>query len=663
MAKPLEDTQLTEAEMNAIRQEAMEFAGIGLYRYKFDGTVIFMDRTALRLFGLEKMFSDPSQVVGTDISDLLVYIRPKRLLRDMIRETGQVHALEYPFKTLDGEERWLRNDSYLTRDPQTGEEIIQATIRDITPIKQAQERIARLNIVLRTIRHVNTLITRGRDRDKLLQSVCGILVETGSYASAWIAIFDESAALAAAAEAGLSHDFSHMLELLSKGDLPECGRRVLKQSEALAIQDPNPTCHNCPLAAKHGRQHRICVRLEHGGTIYGFLTASGPANLILEEERSLLIEVAADIALALHDADLEAKRTLAEKALRESEEHYRILAENARDVIWSAELSLRLTFISPSVEHLLGLTPEEMVGRQADQFLTPASRKLAREALAEELALERDGQANPARSRILELEQVSKRGSPVWTEVSLNFIRDELGRAVGLLGVTRDITPRKRAEQELKESFDNLRRTMEATVRAVAATAEKRDPYTAGHQERVARLAFAIAQEMDLSRDQLDATRVAATLHDIGKVSIPLDILNKPGPLTELEASFVKVHPQTAYEVLKTIPFPWPVAEIVLQHHERMNGSGYPAGLSGDEILLEARILGVADTVEAMAAHRPFRPAMGLQAALREISQNKGVLFDPRVAKACLTVFARKSFRFDHSAQPAAAPRPLAGPS
>ena len=211
----------------------------------------------------------------------------------------------------------------------------------------------------------------------------------------------------------------------------------------------------------------------------------------------------------------------------------------------------------------------------------------------------------------------------------------------------REITERKRVEEELRQSYEKLRRTLEGTVHALASTAEKRDPYTAGHQQRVTRLACAMAQEMGLPEEQIEGIRVAGTLHDMGKIYVPAEILNKPGRLTEMEMGLIKTHPQVGYDILKTIEFPWPVAQIVLQHHERMDGFGYPQRLSGEEILLEPRILAVADVVEAMSSHRPYRPAHGIDKALEEISQNRDVLYDPEVVDACLKLFTEKGFKFE----------------
>lgn len=208
-----------------------------------------------------------------------------------------------------------------------------------------------------------------------------------------------------------------------------------------------------------------------------------------------------------------------------------------------------------------------------------------------------------------------------------------------------EIENRKGVQHELEQSFENLKKVMHSTVKAIAMTVEKRDPYTSGHQHRVSALARAIAEEIGLSEDQTEGLYMAAAIHDIGKISLPAEILAKPVQLSSIELRLIQAHAQAGYDILKGVEFPWPIAEIVLQHHERMNGSGYPQGLSGDGILLEARIIGVSDVVETMASHRPYRPSIGMDKALEEIIQNKGTLYDAQVVDACLTVFNQKGFK------------------
>jgi len=199
---------------------------------------------------------------------------------------------------------------------------------------------------------------------------------------------------------------------------------------------------------------------------------------------------------------------------------------------------------------------------------------------------------------------------------------------------------------DLEKSEKRLQKTMEDTIYTIGKIAETRDPYTSGHQKSVSQIATFIAQEMKLPKDRIEGVRIASLVHDIGKISLPAEILNKPTKLSEIEYSLIKDHSQTGHDVLKSIEFPWPVARIVLQHHERLNGSGYPQGLKGEDILLEARIIGVADVIDAMSSHRPYRPAWGIDKALEEISKNKGILYDPKVVDACLKLFKRKELKF-----------------
>ncbi|MBZ0157765.1 MAG: HD domain-containing protein [Alphaproteobacteria bacterium] len=215
-----------------------------------------------------------------------------------------------------------------------------------------------------------------------------------------------------------------------------------------------------------------------------------------------------------------------------------------------------------------------------------------------------------------------------------------------ILEVFEDITDIRRAESCLKQSFEKLQRALEGTVSALAATVETRDPYTAGHQQRVARLAHAVGKEMGFSFCQVNGIRVAGILHDLGKIYVPAEILSKPGRLTEAEFNLIKTHPQVGYEILKNIEFEWSVAEIVLQHHERMDGTGYPLGLAGEQILMEARIIAVADVVETIHSHRPYRPAVGIEKALEEIERNRVTKYDPDVVDACLRLFQKEGFVF-----------------
>ncbi|MCL7488298.1 MAG: HD domain-containing protein [Desulfobulbaceae bacterium] len=224
--------------------------------------------------------------------------------------------------------------------------------------------------------------------------------------------------------------------------------------------------------------------------------------------------------------------------------------------------------------------------------------------------------------------------------------RGSNGEATAVVKVYNDITEQKKTEYELKQSMLQLRKNLAGTIQAMAMTVETRDPYTAGHQRRTSDIARNIARQMKLSRQEVDGIRMAGVIHDLGKICVPAEILSKPGKIGATEFSLIQNHPQTGYDILKGIEFNWPVAEIVRQHHERIDGSGYPFGLKGEQIRIEAKIIGVADVIEAMSSHRPYRPSLGINKAFSEIMTNSGTLYDADVVNATVDLFSRRKFDF-----------------
>jgi len=339
------------------------------------------------------------------------------------------------------------------------------------------------------------------------------------------------------------------------------------------------------------------------------------------------------------------ERKLAVEALRKSESQYHLLSEHMTDTVWLMDMNLKTTYQSPSAVKLRGYTPREILELPLEKHATPESLKLAFEVLSEEIPrVKADPGYNPVRT--LNLEYYRKDGTTVWTENKFSVIRDDNGKPVSVMAESRDITERKLAEEKLVKSYESLKKTLNDAIDTMVKIVETRDPYTAGHQQRVANLATAIAGEMKLEDTRIDQLRIAAIIHDIGKMYVPSDILSKPGGLSEIEFSLIKTHAQAGFDIVKGMAFPCNVAKTVLQHHERQDGSGYPNQLKGDDTLLEAKILAVADVVEAMASHRPYRPALGIDKALEEIAQNKGRLYDPDVVDTCLKLFQKEGFKF-----------------
>ncbi|HCX89443.1 MAG TPA: histidine kinase [Deltaproteobacteria bacterium] len=290
--------------------------------------------------------------------------------------------------------------------------------------------------------------------------------------------------------------------------------------------------------------------------------------------------------------------------------------------------------VNTAFQKSVGYTESELLDIDPFDIVHPEDREMVREDAVKMLKGER---VSPYQYRYL-----CKSGESRWVAEQLTSIQFQGKRAT--LGNFMDVTEHKLAEEKLGQSYERLQKAMDGTIQAMASIVEIRDPYTSGHQQRVARLASAIAEEMGLPKEQIEIIRISGILHDIGKIYIPAEIMSKPGKLSDSEMNMIKAHPQVGRDILKTLELPWLICPMVLQHHERMDGSGYPKGLSGESITLEARILAVADVVEAMASHRPYRPALGIEKALEEISQKRGLLYDSRVVDACIKLFSEKKF-------------------
>lgn len=328
---------------------------------------------------------------------------------------------------------------------------------------------------------------------------------------------------------------------------------------------------------------------------------------------------------------------------REKEElltRLRTVGETINDPTWEVNDKWIYTSMSPTASEILGRSPEEVVGKPFCDFMTlRESGRMSRMLAA--FATSRKPFS------LIQSNHLHKDGHSVSLETSGAPIFDEDGNLRGYRGVHRDITQSREADTEMQQVVKKLERTVDGVVQAITLMAEMKDPYIAGHQRRVAELSRAMTDVLYLPYERRKMVHVAALVHDLGKVFVSADILNKPDRLTEEELAIVRTHPRAGYDVLAKAEFPWAIADIVLQHHERIDGSGYPAGLKGEEILFEARILAVADVVEAMSSKRSYRPAQQLDAALREISRNKGVLYDAKAAEACLTAFLDRGFKFD----------------
>jgi len=510
------------------------------------------------------------------------------------------------------------------------------------------EALLRVSRALKTLNECNHALVSHSDEVDLLTRICQIIIDIGRYRLAWIglAVDDAKKTVQPVAQAGYEAGYLDSVGITWADD--ERGRgptgtairtgrlRILKNIQ----QDPGYSLWR-EQAVQRGYASSIALPLKEGNRILGALNVyASEVDAFDGAEVKLLSELADNLAFGMRNLRQKTRLQHIETQLRESEEKYGLLADNSKDGIFLMD-TVGLDSINRAFESITGYKASEVCGKTFDllDLLLPEDRSMI---------LERRQWAphNPDPLPLAQFRIRTKSGDIKHIENTTIVLPGPPRR---VLGIFRDISNQKQAEGDLQRMMSMMRHTMDAIIQAIGRTVEIRDPYTAGHQRRVADLARAIAAELSLPQDQIDCLRMASLIHDIGKISVPAEILSKPGRLSELEFSIIKNHPQFGYDILKTIEFPWPVAQVVLQHHERINGSGYPAGLHDGRILMEAKILGLADVVEAMISHRPYRPALSLDEALNEISRNREILYDGPVVDACRRLFTEKNFEFNEA--------------
>ena len=326
----------------------------------------------------------------------------------------------------------------------------------------------------------------------------------------------------------------------------------------------------------------------------------------------------------------------------DSDERSQAINDTGHEAIIVVDSNSNILYWNNAAEKVFGYPAEEIIDKTLQETIIPS---ILCDAHSKGMAKFKETGNGKVVGKTTEYTAIRKGGIEFPIELSLSSVkRKGKWQAIGII---RDITERKQAEEKETLNVTKLRAALGGIVSALALTGEQRDPYTAGHQQRVSNFARKIAEEMNLPKDQVEGLRMAGVIHDIGKMHIPSDILSRPGKLSNDEFNIVKTHPQVGYDILKGIEFPWPIADIVHQHHEHIDGSGYPLCLTNGDILMEARILCVADVVEAMSSHRPYRPALGIDNALEEITKGKGVCYDSDVVDACLKVVKDKGFKFE----------------
>jgi PAS domain S-box-containing protein/putative nucleotidyltransferase with HDIG domain len=383
-----------------------------------------------------------------------------------------------------------------------------------------------------------------------------------------------------------------------------------------------------------GSQSFICVPVIYKEESMGIVIVDNVQSKkpLSQTEMSLLMGIAPQIGISINNA-------IAYQKIKESEARFRSLSENAPDIIYTLGINGEFTYINPAIEKILGFRPDEITGK----YFVDITRKEDISKYIKSFKEVRDQKQTIKEEMGILLH---KDGTERYFSISCAPNFNSEGNFIGLVGTFKNMTEIRRSEMELKASFRKLQSAMSSTIDAISTIVESRDPYTAGHQRRVAKLAVAIAEKLGLSQDRIDLIRMGSLIHDIGKIYIPSSILTKPSQLGDLEFEMVRTHPTVGFEILNKVDFIPVIVDIVYQHHERIDGSGYPLGISGDKIFLESKIVAVADTVEAMASNRPYRPSRGTALALEEIKKQRGLALDAEVVDACLKIFEEKDFNF-----------------
>jgi PAS domain S-box-containing protein/putative nucleotidyltransferase with HDIG domain len=634
---------LSEARYRNIFDNAVE----GIFQSTAQGRYINVNPAMAAMCG----YGSPEELIDsvTDIEHQ-VYVDParRRDFQRLMELDGFVRNFEYQGYRKDRSTLWISENARAVSDTDGNLLYYEGFAENITARKCAETKLQRANRTLKTLSAVNHALMHANVEYTFLQDICKIITEVGGYRLAWVALAHHDATKAvsvltyAGIEAGYLEDLSLSWADEEKGRGPT--GTAIRTNRTTIVKDVANDPTFAPWREKilsHGLASVISLPLPLNGDPWSALTIYGPEeNAFDSDEVVMLEELAQDIQYGIISLRAQKVRQRTEAALRESEEKFRGLFETSPDVVGQVDLDLNFLMLNHMAEPLFGYErATQLIGTRFLDLVDPTDHPRVL-----------GGTRKLLETRTLlnaEYTFVRKDGTSFPGELSAVLTLDAAGTPKAFTGTIRDITERKKAEVSLKESYEKLRASLEGTVTALSAVVESKDPYTAGHQRRVTHLACAIAREIGLSQDQIEGIRVMGYLHDIGKIAVPAEILSRPGKINEFEFNLIKQHPMSGFDILKQIVFPWPVAQAVAQHHERLNGSGYPSGITDKEIILEARVLMVADVVEAMASHRPYRPAVGIKQALEEIVQRKGTLYDPEVVEACIRLFSEKAYEFD----------------
>lgn len=524
---------------------------------------------------------------------------------------------------------------------QDGKIYWQSFIRDISAQKKANNALNRKTRALEALSQSNEALIHSKTESAMLFEVCQVIVDTAGYRMAWVAFADHDAAkhVRPVAHVGVSADYLDKLNITwsdtKQGQGPT--GTAIRNRQVVIARDLQTDAHYGPWrneAVSHGYASSIALPMMADDEVLGALNVYAiETDAFDAAEVQLLKKIASNLAFGVSSLRTRSITTQLEKDLSATNDRFRVMIEQSPTGVYVIRDG-RFLYANPRMEAILGFNTGGMEGLPGDALVVPEDLPKITEAME---LLHQSGRTGNFSLRV-------KRTNGEVIEIGVQNLLATFEGKPAIIGMAQDISERIRSQAEIQRYIALLEHTTEATLQSVSLMVEQRDPYTAGHERRVGELAAAIGEEMGLSEMTIKGLRLTGYVHDIGKIAVPAELLAKPSRLTDAEMALIKVHPQAGYDVLKNVEFPWPLAETILQHHERLDGSGYPRGLRGDAILPEARIIMVADVVESMSSHRPYRPGRGIEAALMEIEQNSGKYYDPEVVKACVRLYRDKGY-------------------
>ena len=622
-------------------EEAQRIAKVGNWTWDTATDRVTWSAALYHIFGMDPDVPPPDY---TAQSALFTPASWDRLNASILhtKESGIPYALDLEIVRADGTHGWTLSQGEAIRDAGGKVVGLRGTAADVTDRMQASIRIDRLTSLYKTLSECNSAIVHCQTQEELFARICEVVVRYGGMKMAWIGLVDAAGNVLPVASYGIGTEYLDGIEITVHADDPH-GRgavgTAIRENQLVWGEDFQ---NNPVLAPWHERGVRfgwkaaaalpICRHGKPFGALTFYVATHGWFD---EETRRLLEEMAGDINFALDKMGAEAETQAAQAGLLESEARYRLLVEQSIAGAFIIQDG-KFVYANPRMVQILGYSSgDELIGVPPADVVALKDREYAASILQKQA----QGELNTVK---LMLTLLRKDGTT--TDVGINSLVTVYQSHPAFIGLLQDISDKQVAEDQIRRYTEQLEHTFIQTVGLATNLVEMRDPYTAGHEQRVAEISVAIGKEMGLTEDQLEGLRVGGHLHDVGKITVPAEILVKPSRLTANEYAIMKEHPQAGYDVLKGVDFPWPVALIAFQHHERMDGSGYPQGLKGDAIILEARITAVADVVESMASHRPYRAGLGIDAALAEIERGSGTAYDPKVVDICLRLFREKGY-------------------